>query len=264
MINISLAPQTWKLLMRAGFFKYTNWARATELPLFASVPRIAIKEKIPLIFWGENPSLQLGDLAAAGKTGYDGNNLKNMNTLDGGDLSWMLELGIKESELIQFKYPTHDEFIEADIQIIYLGWFWNDWSLASNGIYSSLNGLDIRDDGVENTGDFTNVTALDEDWVTLNQMIKYYKYGFGRVTDYVNEQIRFNKINREVGIKLLEEYDGNCGTEYIDSFCSYIDITIEQFWKQVHSAVNKELFSIEEGNTPAGQIRPKFKVGEGI
>ena len=100
--------------------------------------------------------------------------------------------------------------------------------------------------------------------MTLNQMIKYYKYGFGRVTDYVNEQIRFNKMNREVGIKLLEEYDGNCGTEYIDSFCSYIGITIEQFWKQVHSAVNKELFSIEEGNTPAGQIIPKFKVGEGI
>ena len=34
------------------------------------------------------------------------------------------------------------------------------------------------------------MSALDEDWVTLNQMIKYYKYGFGRVSDSVNEQIR--------------------------------------------------------------------------
>ena len=23
----------------------------------------------------------------------------------------------------------------------------------------------------------------DEDWITLNQMIKYYKYGFGRASD---------------------------------------------------------------------------------
>jgi hypothetical protein len=123
--------------------------------------------------------------------------------------------------------------------------------------------LDIRDDGVENTGDYTNVTSLDEDWVTLNQMIKYYKFGFGRVTDYANEQIRFGNISREDGITLVEDYDGSCGQEYIESFCSYIDITIEQFWKQVHSAVNTDLFIIQKGDTPAGRITPKFKVGVG-
>ena len=46
--------------------------------------------------------------------------------------------------------------------------------------YSILNNLEIRDDGPENTGDLYGTTSLDEDWVTLNQMIKYYKYGFGR------------------------------------------------------------------------------------
>ena len=49
-------------------------------------------------------------------------------------------------------------------------------------MYSLMNGLQIRDDNVKNTGDITSVYALDEDWVTLNQMIKYYKYGFGRVS----------------------------------------------------------------------------------
>ena len=48
----------------------------------------------------------------------------------------------------------------------------------------------IRSDSVVNTGDPKGVSALDEDWVTLNQMIKYYKFGFGKVTDYVNEDIR--------------------------------------------------------------------------
>ena len=77
-----------------------------------------------------------------------------------------------------------------------------------------MNGLQIRDDNVKNTGDITNVYALDEDWVTLNQMIKYYKYGFGRVSDHVNEAIRANTISREEGIALVEKYDGSCGGEY--------------------------------------------------
>ena len=64
------------------------------------------------------------------------------------------------------------------MQIVYLGWFLGDWSLVNNGLYSCANGLEISEDGAENTGDLRGVSSLDEDWVTLNQMIKYYKFGF--------------------------------------------------------------------------------------
>ena len=40
-------------------------------------------------------------------------------------------------------------------------------------------------------------------------MIKYFKYGFGRVSDYVNEEIRLGRISREEGIKLAEKYDAS-------------------------------------------------------
>ena len=56
--------------------------------------------------------------------------------------------------------------------------------------------IKIREDAPENTGDIEGIGALDEDWVTLNQMIKYYKLGYGKVTDYVNEYIREGKITR--------------------------------------------------------------------
>ena len=70
--------------------------------------------------------------------------------------------------------------------------------------YNSLHGLKIRTDTVENTGDLM-ASALDEDWVTLNQQIKYYKYGFGRVTDYVNDFIRTGEMTREEGISIVEK-----------------------------------------------------------
>ena len=42
----SLAPKTWKKMVKEGFFKFTNWAKGTELALFSAVPQIAIKYKI--------------------------------------------------------------------------------------------------------------------------------------------------------------------------------------------------------------------------
>jgi N-acetyl sugar amidotransferase len=254
------SPITWKRVVRQGFLSFTNWAKATEQAIIGSAPKLALKYDIPLILWGENPGLQLGDMATIGKTGYDGNNLRNMNTVSGGNLDWLIDAGISNKKLIPFILPTEEEFEINNIQIVYLGWFWNDWSLVNNGLYSITHGLNIRDDYVDKTGDVTRVSSLDEDWVTLNQMIKYYKFGFGRVTDYVNETIRHKNMTRVEGIQLVEEYDGSCAPKYIESFCEYIDISVEQFWTHVHTSVNPELFKVERDGT----ISRRFKVGIGL
>jgi len=254
------APVTWRNLMRASFEKFTNWAKSTELALFSSVPQVAIHYGIPLILWGENPGLQLGDLKTLGRYGYDGNNLRNMNTLSGGALDWMKEIGFNLKDLTPYHYPSLEEFEKNKLQIIYLGWFLGDWSLINNGMYAATYGLEVREDTVINTGDLHGITSLDEDWVTLNQMIKFYKFGFGRVTDYVNEEIRLGRISRLEAIELVEHYDDACGNNYIEDFSKYIGITVKQFWLKVHASVNRELFNIDSN----GRITRRFKVGVGL
>jgi N-acetyl sugar amidotransferase len=259
-VILAPAPQTWRRLMRESFDRFTNWARSTEMALFSSVPQLAIRYEIPLILWGENPGLQLGDLKTLGRTGYDGNNLRNMNTLAGGAMQWMREAGVPEGSLLPYQYPTPAEFDAHKLQIVYLGWFLGDWSLVNNGMYSCTNGLKVREDTVENTGDLLGVTSLDEDWVTLNQMIKYYKFGFGRVTDYVNEEIRLGRIARTDAIALVEHYDDACAPGYIASFCDYIGITVDAFWQKVRTSVNRELFDVAAD----GRITRRFRVGTGL
>lgn len=254
------APQTWRKLMRHGFDKFTNWARSTELALFSSVPQLAIRYKIPLIMWGENPGLQLGDLKTLGRTGYDGNNLRYMNTLSGAALDWMLEADVRREDLIPYDYPTPDVFDAHGLQIVYLGWFLGDWSLVNNAMYAIGDGLKVRTDTVDRTGDLHGVTSLDEDWVTVNQMIKYYKFGFGRVTDYANEEIRLGRMTRDKAAILVSRYDASCGDDYIASFCDYIGVSVVTFWDKVRASANPRLFDIGSGR----DIRPKFTVGVGL
>jgi N-acetyl sugar amidotransferase len=259
-IIVNPAPQIWRDLMTKAFWDYTNWAKSTELALFSSVPRLAIAYQIPLIWWGENAALQLGDLNVMGKSGSDGNNLRKMNTLGGGDITWLLSDKIKQDKILQYVYPSEKEMENANLRITFLGYFWKDWSLIDNGNFAALRGLEIRNEKPWEIGDPLGITSLDEDWVTFNQMIKYLKFGFGRIADYVNEDIRNERMTREEGIVLNERFDGKCSPKYIESFCNYIGITVTQFWEQVDKSVNPKLFH-KHG---LGNYTPKFKVGIGL
>ena len=258
-VNIGLAPIQWKQFMRASFLHYSNWCKSTEVALFASVPKIAFERKIPLILWGENPGLQVGDMATLGADGYDGNNLKNSNTLGGGNSDWLQPYVNDPRDLIPYTYPTEADFEAANLQIIYLGWFLPYWSQKNNGIEAGLNGLERRTEDVNATGELHGVSAIDEDFVNVNQMIKFFKFGFGKTTESINEMIRSGEITREDGIRVVEKYDGACDAIYIEKFCEYIDISTSKFWEVVHASMNTKLFEIK-GN----KISKKFKVGTGL
>ncbi|MBM9577328.1 N-acetyl sugar amidotransferase [Leptospira sp. 201903070] len=255
------APGVWKNLMREAFLRFANWARSTELALYSSVPKTALAYELPLIFIGENQSLRDRKTISPERP-WEYNNLMSMNTLAGGDLTWMREAGFSDQDLIAYGFPDASEVRSGNLNVIDLGWFIGDWDNLGNAKFSTAYGISIREDGIENIGDPMGVSALDEDWVTLNQMIKYFKFGFGKVTDYVNEDIRAGRMSREKAIPIVEAYDGACSSKYIEGFCEYIDITVGQFWETVISNVNRNLFEV---NAPSFQnIHRKYKVGIGL
>ena len=233
----------WKKLKKKGLEIFGNSFRSTELALFASVPKIALKSGVKYIFWGENPALQVGDSAAEGKTGFDGNNVRMANTLSSGH-QWMLDLGYSERNVYPYIYPNETDFDNHQLQIVYLGWFLGDWSELKNGLHSVANGLFIRSDDVSKTGDLYRCTALDEDFTPVNQFIKCLKFGFGRVTDYINEDIRYGRISRADAIKIVEQYDLSIGDQYIKEYCEYLEITEKSFWDFARSVANKSLYEI--------------------
>jgi N-acetyl sugar amidotransferase len=257
LIMATPAPQSSAKLTLESFRKFGNTSKSTEMSLFATVPRLAIDLGVNMIFWGENPALQVGDSAVEGLDEFDGNSLRNLNTLTDGGADWMDVVLDKEYLKNHYIYPSSIKFEKSKIDIFYLGPAWDDWSNESNSVYAALQGLEMRPNEELKTGDLSNASMLDEEFNNITMMLKYYKFGFGRATDYVNEKIRKKQLSREEAIKIVDMYDGICDDSIIESFCKYVEIDKKEFWNIANRWVNRDLFEIKEGCRPV----KKFVVG---
>lgn len=225
--SLSLNPQLWKQLMREGFLRFGNWAKSTEMALYAIPIHVAIAYQIPLIFYGENPVLTIGE--QHGKLDGDASQLKKGNTIADGPDSLLPE-DVSAQDTHFYYYPSDEEMEAAQLRLIYLGYYMPDWSGKNNAKFSIERGLKIRNESPDKIGDLWGFSCLDEDYSILNQFLKYLKLGFGRVTDQVCEAISSGEMSREAGLELVKKYDGKCDGSFIKRFCNYLEITEEKFW----------------------------------
>jgi N-acetyl sugar amidotransferase len=229
-ITASPAPQLWRRLMRHGFLRFGNWCKATELALYTSIPKVAIAYHIPLVFLGENPALAWG--TDVGSQDSDANNMRVTHTLAGGDVKPLLDEGVEVRQLFWWRYPPARDFERAGIRMVYLGYFMKDFNDYENARVSIENGLRVRegrDADPAETGSINNFDALDDDFVHLNQMFKYFKFGFGKVSQQVSGAVRNAVMSREEAVALVRSFDGKCHPRFVRHFCDVIGITEAEY-----------------------------------
>ena len=260
MISFRPNPKVMRAVTRRAFFEYGNPVKPSEYPLYAVSYQAALKFGIPLIIQGENPALTLGIVDFLDTTD-DALNIRHHNTLAGGNASDWVQEGIELKDLQFYQFPDGDE-LRKGVRAIYLNYYVKEWSRHSNTEFAVAHGLRGRPGHDPNlTGRLNPYGSVDSDMQIVNQMLKYYKFGFGFVTDEVCYDIRERRLSREEAIGLVERYDGKCDERYICEFCEYIDISVEEFWQVVDSFVNKKLFRKDPAT---GEWKPKFKVGYGL
>ena len=242
-ITIEPDPIIYKKLMKHSFIEYGNYAKSTELALYASAPRVAIAYGIKMIFLGENNSLVYGEKEGSKDQG-NAIGMINYNTLGSGDISWMTksDYKIKKKDLIPYIYPSKKALIKNGINIRYLGYYFKDFNNYNNAAVAIKNGLRIRKDNPKSLGALTNYDALDDDFVVVNQMIKYFKFGFGKSTDEACEMIRLGILTRKKAKKIVFKTDGECSPKYIDDFCKYLGITKKRFYLIANKYRSKNLW----------------------
>lgn len=243
-VVVAPAPQTSKALMRNCFLKFGNMFNAAELALFASLPKTAIAYQIPMILLGENPALAWGT-SVGGSTDFIGNSLRNSNTLQGGDYNRFISAGMSAKDVYWYRYPSNEEMDRANLKIVYIGYFIPDFNDHSNSRVAIENGLMVRE-GAEadpnNTGSFYDSICLDDDFVLVNQVLKYMKYGFGMASQEVSGRIRYGLMTREEGIEYVRKYDGKVAPQIVERLANYMSMSVSEFWEHAEKFRNKEIF----------------------
>jgi hypothetical protein len=99
----------------------------------------------------------------------------------------------------------------------------------------------------EEIGQINEFDALDDDFVVINQMWKWMKFGFGKVSEQVSGAIRNGVMTKKEAIEMIEKYDGKCGEKYIRKFCNYVGISREEFDSITEGCRNNEVWIKCEG-----------------
>jgi len=246
-IKVRPNPQILKSMIKRDFYKYLNPVKITEYALWSSAYIIADKFNIPLIIQGENPALTLG--VSNGLPSDDNAlNADKQNTLKDGWFQYCDT--VSERDLFLYHYDTPS--LRTKTKAVWFQYYDKDWSPNHNAEVAINHGLYTRDNIVggfnpEDIGTYVPYAQLDSDLVQVNQMFKYLKFGFGQCTDYCCYDIREGKLKREAAWDLLEKYDGKCAGRYIQKFCDYIGITVDEMWRVVDTFVNPNLFKKEGG-----------------
>lgn len=260
-IKLRPNPKVMKKVVKDAFYKYGNPVKPTEYSLWASAYIIADKFDIPLIIQGENAALTLGAVGTNQTLDGDAFSVVDLDTLQGCNAADLVTDDIDLSELYMFQFPNVENLREKGIKACFLQYYTDEWSFVQNALFSLSRGLMEREaKDLHDIGTYRRWAQIDSDLMIVNQMLKYLKFGFGFATDEACYDIRQGLVTRENAKWLVSEYDGNCGEQYIEQFCEYIDIDKEEFWRVVDTFVNKDLFYKDEN----GKWTPKFKVGENL
>jgi N-acetyl sugar amidotransferase len=245
-ISVGVNPEKFKYLMQQCFNNYFNIFTASEMALYSIPIHVAIAEKIPLIFLGENPAHTIGE--RHGRLDGDASQMRKSNTLMDGNANVFIDQNISSQDLHFYNYPPNEDIEYADLRLIYLGYYIRDWSGWNNGQFSIDRGLVIRDDSPENTGDLWGISALDEDFRLVNQLMKFVKFGFGHVADQAMERIHTGKMGRDEAIELIKRFDGKCSNEYIEKLCNYLEIDSSEFFERLEANRNLDIWEKNEDN----------------
>ena len=217
-----------------------------HIGIFTIPIQIAVKFKIPLIIWGENPQQEYG-----GPIDTIKNKILNRKWLEefGGLLGNRIQdmvgvNGITEKELTPYFYPSDEEIEKVGVTGLFLGHYFF-WDARKQLEVVKKYGFSVKEDGnIEGT--YTNYENLDEKLVGLHDYLKFVKYGFGRATDHACIDIRNGRLKRVQALSLVKEFDGKYPHWGIKNFVEYSGMSKKEIDAIIDSFTNPILFKTDK------------------
>jgi N-acetyl sugar amidotransferase len=212
--------------------------------------RVALKRKIPLIFYGENEAehgnpIKDNTTSLREKFYYTHNNLNKLSIA--GENLKQLESKHKLTinDLKDFIPPTDSEMTSTPVEVHYLGYYIN-W-VPQETFYYSVENCGFRPRPFRTQGTYSKYNSIDDKMDDLHFYTLFTKFGIGRATYDVSQEIRNDHLNIDEGKKLIKKYDGEFPSRYFKEILEYLDIKPNLFFRYLDKFRSPHLWSKKNG-----------------
>ena len=245
-IEFTANPEIYLKLARYGLTELGDFQWPEHIGIFTVPVQIAVRYKIPLIIWGENPQLEYGqptDIEKDTILDRDWNEKNGGYFLDKIKPQDMTKYGFDLNDLKPYLYPTDEEIREVGVTGVFLGSYIK-WDIFKQLELVKTLGFSENEENKEGT--YNKWENLDVYFTVFHDYFKFLKYGFGRTTDHVSIEIRYGRMTREKGIELVKEYEGKIPRRFLKEFLEAAEISEKKFYEICDKFTNKELFQTDQ------------------
>ena len=104
---------------------------------------------------------------------------------------------------------------------------------TTGSFYYSVENCNFKPRPFRSMGTFTKFSSIDDKIDDLHFYTYFIKFGIGRATFEVSQEIRNDHLNSEEGLKIIDKYDGEYPFRYMDDILSYLNMPKDQFLNYV-------------------------------
>jgi|TARA_B110001450_G_scaffold175775_1_gene164121 N-acetyl sugar amidotransferase len=223
--------------------------------------------KVPLIIYGESPS-EYGSPDSEYTSQYvkEWHTYKKLSDihLSGCSLDELYSYGLKQYDLHPFM-PLHEkEFEESELNCCAFSYF-HKWHPQEN-YYYTIENSSFHVSPERTAGTYSKYASIDDKMDDMFNYTYFVKYGIGRTTHDVTQEIRNGDITLKEGANLIKKYDGEYPSRFDKEIFEYFSIPKEEFGEKISNlfespTVDKEYFTDLSDNFRSPHLWKKTNKG---
>jgi len=225
---------------------------------------------IPLVIYGDSPG-------EYGQNEYNADyNIewhtceKKENVLFSGEnVETLKSFGLKEYDLEPFWPMTKEEYRNANIRVLAYSFF-NKWHPQGNYYYSVEHSDPLKPFAIapERTyGSHSKYCSIDDVMDHIMFVTTYVKFGIGRASADVSQEIRNGDISKAEGIKLIKKFDHEFPENISEQVFNYLSIDEKSFGSKIYQQFERPKIDREYFDQMSDYFRPPHlwkKTNEGM
>jgi N-acetyl sugar amidotransferase len=234
--NVTFKPngRVHQLLTRLAIENLLHPFQTFILGQKSLAPKVALRYRIPLIFYGESEA-EYGNPLSETQTSLRDKSYYVMSHLEQTYLAGIAVPELMEkhtlslNDLMPYLPADYREIEQTGIEVRYLGYYLK-WT-PQEAYYYAVEHTGFSARPMRTEGTYSKYNSIDDKIDDLHYYTTYAKFGLGRASYDASQEIRNRHLTREEGVALVRRFEGESPTRYLRDVMDYIGMDPDRFFE---------------------------------